>query len=64
MSDTAAEPTGSRSDSCPCGHDLSGYYMCLNGRIYGPCSDENCGGVCDDTHGTCTSDDCACEENS
>jgi len=52
------------SSGCPCGHDLSGYYMCLNGRIYGPCSDENCGGVCDDTHGRCHSENCACEEAS
>lgn len=48
--------------ACPCGHPL-GDYMCLNGRIYGPCESEFCGGVCDDTFGTCTADDCACEED-
>ena len=58
------EPTESRQNECPCGHPLGGYYMCLNSRIYGPCSDENCGGVCDDTYGNCTSDDCACGEDS
>lgn len=47
---------------CPCGHPLGGYYMCLNGRIYGPCEVEECGGVCDDTWGVCASDDCACAE--
>jgi hypothetical protein len=48
---------------CPCGHWTGGDYMCLNGRIYGPCGDANCTGVCDDTYGRCTSDDCACEED-
>lgn len=47
---------------CPCGHPLDGFYMCLNNRIYGPCTDENCGGVCDDTHGICKAENCACEE--
>jgi len=37
--------------------------MCLNGRIYRPCDSEFCGGVCDDTYGYCTSDDCACKED-
>lgn len=48
---------------CPCGHWTGGDYMCLNGRIYGPCDSEFCGGVCDDTHGTCKADGCACEES-
>jgi hypothetical protein len=48
---------------CPCGHWTGGDYQCLNGLIYGPCGDENCGGVCDDTAGVCKSDGCACEEN-
>lgn len=47
---------------CPCGHPLGGDYACLNGRIYGPCGHGNCYGVCDDTHGSCTSEDCACED--
>lgn len=47
--------------ACPCGHSL-GDYMCLNGRIYGPCSDENCRGVCDDTAGYCKSGNCVCGE--
>lgn len=47
---------------CPCGHWTGGDYMCLNGRIYGPCGDENCTGVCDDTHGYCRTDGCRCQE--
>lgn len=49
------------STDCPCGHPLGGDYACLNGLIYGPCGDENCTGVCDDTHGTCAADDCTCQ---
>jgi hypothetical protein len=46
---------------CPCGHDLvSGEYMCINGLIYGPCPDPNCGGVCEGEAGYCTHPDCAC----
>lgn len=48
---------------CACGHDNSGWYMCLNGRIYGPCESEFCDGVCDDTWGTCKGD-CKCERES
>jgi hypothetical protein len=64
VSDTAKAELNQQASAndCPCGHPLGGYYICLNGRIYGPCSDENCGGTCDDTHGRCTSDNCACEE--
>jgi hypothetical protein len=48
------------TDGCPCGHPLNDAYRCLNGRIYGPCSSEDCDGVCDDTWGTCQGD-CRCE---
>lgn len=48
---------------CPCGHWTGGDYQCLNGRIYGPCSDTNCTGVCDDTHGRCSADGCLCKED-
>ena len=47
---------------CPCGHPMNDVYLCINGRIYGPCSSEECNGVCDDTYGRCTSDDCECDE--
>lgn len=51
---------------CPCGHTLDedgepGLLMCLNGSIYGPCGDEFCGGICDDSHGTCKSLDGCCD---
>lgn len=47
---------------CPCGHPLGDLYMCIRSRpeIYGPCPDENCGGVCE-YYGDCTSPDCACK---
>lgn len=53
---------------CPCGHDLDAdgapdEYMCLNGRIYGPCGSDVCNGVCDDTYGFCDADGCLCEED-
>jgi hypothetical protein len=52
------------SKRCPCGHWTGGDYMCLNGSIYGPCGDDNCGGVCDDTAGTCREDDnCLCGDD-
>lgn len=41
---------------------MNDVYLCINGRIYGPCSSEECDGVCDDTYGRCTSDDCECDE--
>lgn len=46
---------------CPCGHGHPDLYLCINGVIYGPCPDENCGGVCEAV-GECTSPDCACRE--
>ena len=48
---------------CPCGHDLSGYYMCINGLVYGPCENEYCGGVCEANGPDCTHPDCACKED-
>lgn len=48
---------------CPCGHATGGDYQCLNGSIYGPCGDNNCYGVCDDTAGTCKGDNCACGDD-
>lgn len=31
---------------CEC--DLDGeWWMCVGGRVYGPCEDEHCGGVCE-----------------
>lgn len=47
-------------NECPCGHDLSGYYLCIRGVIYGPRPDPNCGGVCEGEAGYCTQPDCAC----
>jgi hypothetical protein len=38
---------------CPCAHGEDD--LCLNGAIYGPCGDENCGGGCDPDYGTCRS---------
>jgi hypothetical protein len=52
------EPT-----ACPCGHNLGGEYMCINGLIYGPCPEPNCFGVCEDNAGYCTHPDCACKED-
>lgn len=46
---------------CPCGHGHPDLYLCINGVIYGPCPDENCGGVCEAV-GECTSPECACRE--
>lgn len=51
------------ADRCPCGHDMGGDYMCLNGLIYGPCGDDNCGGVCEDNAGYCKGADCRCAED-
>lgn len=46
---------------CRCGHTLGGQYQCLNGRVYGPCEDECCPGVCLDVFGYCRGDGaCAC----
>ena len=47
---------------CPCGHGHPDLYRCIAGRVYGPCDDENCGGVCEWT-GDCTSPDCACNND-
>lgn len=51
---------------CPCGHplDMDGdpdQYGCLNGRIYGPCGDSCCNGICDDTAGFCQDADGCCD---
>lgn len=50
--------------TCPCGHSMSGYHLCVAGLVYDPCSDPNCGGTCE-VEGECTSPECACkaEEN-
>lgn len=65
MSDEQSpKPPEPQPDGCPCGHPLNDAYRCLNSRIYGPCSSEDCDGVCDDTWGNCTSDNCACQEGS
>lgn len=31
---------------CDCGYDGE-WTACCNGAVYGPCEDENCGGVCE-----------------
>jgi len=42
---------------------MNDLYRCIELRIYGPCSSEFCGGVCDDTWGTCKHDEaCLCQE--
>lgn len=33
---------------CACGHN-GDWTACINGFVYGPCEDENCGGVCETT---------------
>lgn len=40
------------SRSCPCGHELDSsgdpdLYQCIAGEIYGPCTADECGGVCE-----------------
>lgn len=47
---------------CPCDHQLNGDYRCLNGLIYGPCSDEMCYGVCADDYGNCKSLEGCCDD--
>lgn len=47
---------------CPCGHPIGEDYLCIEGRIYGPCDSEFCGGICD-YHGVCKVDGCACKED-
>ncbi len=34
--------------ACVCGHPDDGFYMCIDGFIYGPCEYEHCGGICTD----------------
>lgn len=63
MSDESDRATVKPPTDCPCGHPLGGYYMCIGGAIYGPCEDEYCGGVCEETWGACTKGDCACKED-
>ena len=44
-------------DSTDCACDLDGdWQACCDGAIYGPCEDDNCGGVCE-YKGDCT---CSC----
>lgn len=47
---------------CPCGHPIGELYLCIGGRIYGPCDHEYCGGVCE-FYADCKGDGCACEED-
>lgn len=56
----AQPPAG--DDWCPCGHAV-GCEMtrCIAGRVYGPCSSDVCGGVCE-FEGDCPSADCKCKE--
>lgn len=40
------------SRRCPCGHELDStgepdLYQCIAGAIYGPCTSDECGGVCE-----------------
>lgn len=50
------DATGPRNDrdddftpTCAC--DLDGdWWACCDGRVYGPCEDEHCGGVCELKH--------------
>ncbi len=46
--------------SCTNEYDDAGYglFMCISGMVYGPCSYEECGGVCE-AYGTC---ECTCHE--
>lgn len=46
---------------CPCGHTVGDMERCIDGRIYGPCSSPDCGGVCE-YYSPCTSPDCRCKE--
>lgn len=46
---------------CPCGHTVGDMERCIDGRLYGPCSSPDCGGVCE-FYGSCTSPDCRCKE--
>jgi hypothetical protein len=34
---------------CACGYD-GDWWDCVDGAVYGPCEDENCGGVCELKH--------------
>ena len=36
-------------ETCPC-HVNDGFYMCINGAVYGPCESEVCGGICIDVN--------------
>lgn len=48
-------------EECPCGHPIGDDYLCVGRYVYGPCSDEHCGGVCE-IDKDCTSADCACKQ--
>lgn len=65
MTSSLPAPTPLTPDAparCPCGHDIGDEYLCIEGRIYGPCGHEDCGGVCE-YYGECNGDGCACEED-
>lgn len=53
MSEDGGAPVVEPPTRCPCGHPICDDYRCINGRIYGPCESEFCGGVCDDNYGRC-----------
>lgn len=42
-------------NDCACAQDKE-LWICLDGEIYGPCENENCGGMCESA-GKC---DCEC----
>ena len=40
------------AQSCPCGHPLDADgdpddYACIGGVMYGPCTSDDCGGICE-----------------
>lgn len=45
---------------CPCGHPMDDDYLCIDRYIYGPCTSDYCGGVCE-INGDCTAGNCACK---
>ncbi|MFC1410484.1 hypothetical protein ACEZCY_14590 [Streptacidiphilus sp. N1-12] len=52
---------------CPCGHPLDhlGFpdlYACISGEVYGPCTSDECGGMCETTAACTAAPGCCAEE--
>ncbi len=45
------------ASECACGYD-GDFEACINGTVYAPCGDDQCGGVCSD-YGKCV---CGCHK--